>query len=408
MKYCSNCGNAMQDDMLFCQKCGTKFDTEFNNINNSEYTKISKMKSYNLCLDSDVITWKLIQDDGKYSANLVSKQDKICTEFCEVISDILSKITDDTRNILEDEVYIYVLKMGIDMCENSKEMLENYSGYKELFDEGKKLNFKGQLDDNEFLDDMANMDLMYKTVAHLQGVHAVRIKKILDKEVISNNEKYINLLSRFAQCYNDMWYALVKRFTDFYLVPGKDLFTQSWENYCELIDGLSQSIVDTLDESGWSYILNYLAKHHGANQFRIDFIKERDSLRDCKRLEEKAEADKKYWILHPTEYERKLLLEQEIKKAQEIVEETKNQQMEIVNKKWNTEDEIYRLQNEIDDKQKSIERLKKKIWGKRKAQEEIIDLEKTISSLRTQEEMEKNRLFNLKSPLKNVQFSLEK
>ena len=25
MKYCTNCGNPMEDDMKFCQKCGTKF-----------------------------------------------------------------------------------------------------------------------------------------------------------------------------------------------------------------------------------------------------------------------------------------------------------------------------------------------------------------------------------------------
>lgn len=26
MKYCAKCGNPMDDDMMFCQKCGTKFE----------------------------------------------------------------------------------------------------------------------------------------------------------------------------------------------------------------------------------------------------------------------------------------------------------------------------------------------------------------------------------------------
>ncbi len=36
MKYCAKCGNPMEDDMMFCQKCGTKFEgiasTALNNI----------------------------------------------------------------------------------------------------------------------------------------------------------------------------------------------------------------------------------------------------------------------------------------------------------------------------------------------------------------------------------------
>lgn len=45
MKYCSKCGNPMEDEMLFCQKCGTRVanpstaDTAINGLENAQSNK---------------------------------------------------------------------------------------------------------------------------------------------------------------------------------------------------------------------------------------------------------------------------------------------------------------------------------------------------------------------------------
>lgn len=43
MKYCVNCGNELKDDMLFCEKCGTKVEKESKKINGMDVEKIKNL-----------------------------------------------------------------------------------------------------------------------------------------------------------------------------------------------------------------------------------------------------------------------------------------------------------------------------------------------------------------------------
>ena len=74
MKYCANCGNPMEDDMLFCQKCGTKFQ-DIVITKGANLDKLEKMKKYNLVLDSSTFTWEYLREDGKRAADICLKQD---------------------------------------------------------------------------------------------------------------------------------------------------------------------------------------------------------------------------------------------------------------------------------------------------------------------------------------------
>ena len=77
MKYCVKCGNRMEDDMLFCQKCGTRADGMRTASQNDIEAKIGKMKQYNLALDSSVVTWEYLCEDGNRSGTIAVKQDKM-------------------------------------------------------------------------------------------------------------------------------------------------------------------------------------------------------------------------------------------------------------------------------------------------------------------------------------------
>lgn len=45
MKYCAKCGNPMEDDMMFCQKCGAKFEGVVLDVTNDIEVKLAKMKN---------------------------------------------------------------------------------------------------------------------------------------------------------------------------------------------------------------------------------------------------------------------------------------------------------------------------------------------------------------------------
>ena len=84
MKYCAKCGNPMDDDMMFCQKCGTKFEGVISS-GNSIQTKLEQMKKYNLVIDAQTISWEYLREDGERSGQITVKQDKLCLELVDLI-----------------------------------------------------------------------------------------------------------------------------------------------------------------------------------------------------------------------------------------------------------------------------------------------------------------------------------
>lgn len=224
MKYCAKCGNPMDDDMMFCQKCGTKFEGVISS-GNSIQTKLEQMKKYNLVIDAQTISWEYLREDGERSGQITVKQDKLCLELVDLIKDILNTVTEKDKDIVEREVYTYVLQMATRLCREGEKLFANYSGYKELFDMGSGLVQRGQLNAATFLDQMINQDYVYKAIAGLQGLHSSRIKDALDEKVIYDNMEYKNLTKQLAQAYNDMWTKCIKRYTDFLQVLERVLLT---------------------------------------------------------------------------------------------------------------------------------------------------------------------------------------
>ena len=422
MKYCAKCGNPMEDDMMFCQKCGTKFEGIASTALNNIEVKLAKMKKYNLVIDAQTISWEYLREDGERAGNITVKQDKLCQELSDLIKDILESVSDNDRDLVEREVYTYILQMGYRMCKEGEKLFANYSGFKELFDMGNGLVQSGQLDAGTFLGQMMEQDYVYKVIAGLQGLHSSRIKEMLDENVIYNNMEYRGLTKQLAQAFNDMWVKCIKRYTDFFLSPGEDYINQNWDIYNVLLKGLPLSVVDMLDEHGWQLALDDWEKNHNGWQYKKNFIKKGDQQRDAKRKKEQEIEDKKYWESHPEEFA-------ETKKKQESIAEIRKKIQKMIKEKVSAEtekrpfdDKKEDIQRGIDEKQNRIEKLGKKIFGKKKAEEEIEEIKPQIEKLRNelQEVNEKIQVYQksifdketeikaLEREIKNIEQEIEK
>ncbi len=49
----------------------------------------------------------------KRAGNITVKQDKLCQELSDLIKDILESVSDNDRDLVEREVYTYILQNGI-------------------------------------------------------------------------------------------------------------------------------------------------------------------------------------------------------------------------------------------------------------------------------------------------------
>lgn len=381
MKYCAKCGNPMEDDMMFCQKCGTKFEGVVTPILSDIETKIERMKKYNLVLDAQSITWEYLREDGERAGNITTKQDKLCVELAELIKDILANVSDDERDLVEREVYTFVLQMGYRMCKEAEKMYANYSGFKELFDMGNQLCMRGQLDSSTFLNQMIQQDMVYKIIASLQGLHTYRIKEVLDENVIWDSMEFRNMTKQLAMAYNSMWYRCIKRHTDFYASPSKDLICKNWDIYTEILKGLPLSDILSLDENGWMLALDDAAKNHNEIQFKRDFLKKREEQRNAQRKKEQEIADKKYWDSHSDEYKQL----QENKKAIAEIKiniDAISKEISLMEKdKKPLDEKKANIEVSISDKKQKIEKLGKKIFGKKKAEDDIQVLNGEIDTL---------------------------
>ncbi len=367
--------------MMFCQKCGTKFVGVVSDNQSEIENQLAKMKKYNLVLDSQAITWEYLRDDGERAGNICVKQDKLCEDLIAVIKEILENTTYEDKDFVEREVYTFVLKMGIRMCNEGAKMFSNYAGFKELFDMGNNLVRSGQLNPATFLNQMIEQDYVYKAVSGLQGLHSSRIKDALDADTISNNLEYQNLTKQLAQAFNQMWYACIKRYKDFFACPGQEFINQNWDCYLTILKGLPISVIDTLDENGWMIALDNEEKENNGAQYKRTFLHNREQYRNSLRVAEKERKDKEYWQSHPEQYEafeRNNIKTAEIRTSINAVDKDISA---IENNVRSLQEAKVGVERTISEKQRKIEKLKNKIFGKKKAEEEIKVLYNEINNL---------------------------
>ena len=381
MKYCAKCGNPMEDDMMFCQKCGTKFEGVIASAQTGIEAKIAKMKKYNLVIDASSMSWQYVHDDTERAGNVLVKQNQMCHELQDLIVDILSSVDDKNKDSVEKEVYTYILDMGRRMCLEGAKMFADYSGYKELFDQGNSLVQIRRIEPAQFLGQMQQVDIPYKSISGVQGLNAWELKEKLNADVIYNNLEYWELTKKFAQAFNEMMAKEIKRYTDFFLSPGIEHINTNWDMYVTILKGLPMSMIDTLDESGWKAILDDREKNHNGGQFKREFLRKRDEQREEQRKKEQEIEDKKYWEIHPEEYKQLESNKAKIAEIMTAIDSVEQEIRSLENAKKPLDNKKIDIESSISYKKYNVDKLGKKIFGKKKAEAEIQVLNGEIEKL---------------------------
>ena len=203
----------------------------------------------------------------------------------------------------------------------------------------------------------------------LSVVHA------LDEKVIYDNMEYKNLTKQLAQAFNDMWTKCIKRYTDFFASPGESFINTNWDNYNIILKGLPISMIDTLDEHGWNLALDDWEKNHNGAQYKRNFLNKRDAHRD-----EMRKKSRKLLIINIGNLIQKNLLKQ--RKSRKKISEITKEKVSIETEKHPFDNKSDDIKKDIDEKQSRIEKLGKKIFGKKKAEEEIITIKPEIDKLK--------------------------
>ena len=381
MKYCAKCGNPMEDDMMFCQKCGTKFEGVIASAQTGIEAKIAKMKKYNLVIDASSMSWQYVHDDTERAGNVLVKQNQMCHELQDLIVDILSSVDDKNKDSVEKEVYTYILDMGRRMCLEGAKMFADYSGYKELFDQGNSLVQIRRIEPAQFLGQMQQVDIPYKSISGVQGLNAWELKEKLNADVIYNNLEYRELTKKFAHAFNEMMAKEIKRYTDFFLSPGIEHINTNWDMYVTILKGLPMSMIDTLDESGWKAILDDREKNHNGGQFKREFLRKRDEQREEQRKKEQEIEDKKYWEIHPEEYKQLESNKAKIAEIMTAIDSVEQEIRSLENAKKPLDNKKIDIESSISYKKYNVDKLGKKIFGKKKAEAEIQVLNGEIEKL---------------------------
>jgi len=360
----------MEDDMLFCQKCGTKFE-EVAIDRNDIKVKIAKMKKYNLVINATSMPWEYVKEDFERTGNILVKQNNMCHELQELIVDILNSADEENRNLVERDVYTYILNMCRRMCEEGAKMFANRSGYKELFDQGNSLVIAGKLSPNQFMECVYQVDIPYKKISGVQGLNAYELKEKLSEDVIYNNLEFRELTRKFAQAYNDMMLQEIKRHTDFFLGPSIEHINMMWDMYVTILKGLPQSTVDKLDERCWIFILDNQERNYNGAQYKREFLKKRDYQRNVQRKKEQEIENKKYWESHPEEYRQMEINRTKLSELSSNIVTINKEICSMGNIIYSLNEKKVNIEAKISDKKQKIEKLGKKILGKKKAEEEI-------------------------------------
>ena len=380
MKYCVKCGNRMEDDMLFCQKCGTKSNEGENVSQNDIEIKINKMKQYNLALDSSVVTWEYLCEDGNRSGTIAVQQDKMSEELAALISGILKSANKDEMDFVEREVYTFALKSACKLCRESEKFYADYTGFGDVFKTAKWAADVSKKPQRVLAQEMCDLDYPYKATIGLQSLYASRLKDVLDENVIYENLEYRTLTKELAEAFNLMWKAGAKRYIDFLASVPTALIDQSWSFYEVIIKGLPIFVVDALDESGWDLAINDVAVNQGNISYKQNFLQKRNQQRDNLRKLE----DERYWVTHPSEY---AIYSENLAKISEINSSIKVVEAEIQSINANRQSlssKKAEYENKITEAQRRIEKLSGKIFGKKKAEEEIKSLYEEINNLTVQ------------------------
>lgn len=381
MKFCGNCGNQMNDDMLFCQKCGTKFAGAENDPLKS---KVDELKASNLIVDTSVVKWDyILKTEGTGAAELIKTQYDLTNAVCAQIKEILAENKGDNAAANEREVYNYVLDSAIELVKNGWAILNDCSGAMEYRNNSMEYAMAGGHETYvEYCKVLDGLDGFWRQLGLSQLTAAVNTKGELDPDVINEDPEYQQKAIDLVFLLNGAWGALADRIVVFGAPTGDGLFDTMhvsslvepqdavWSLFTKAIKGVNSYAVESLESTSWFKHLDDCEKEKTG--YKEDFANRYEAFiaSYCK------EESEQYWGRHPE----KLALKQEYDAQIEALAKEKAP-LEAKREELHKERSAYACQEDslgkrLEGNNKRIDELGRKIFGKKKAQEEIEEIKK--------------------------------
>ena len=317
MKYCTNCGNQMRDDMLFCPKCGNKFEAP-DGIAESD-PRLASLREFNLVMDPAEVTWEYVHDlEGEDSAELTLAHDKMCQEYRASLSEIINGAS--TSEPGKTAAALHALEMSRDMLLSAKAMLEDIESLKKF-----KMVFVAavaggaDLEFSEFPVLLSRADYPFYILSSINLIHVGAIARELPHSMVNGHPLCLRAAVECAKAFVAAWKALLARLEEYPTgldvtrAPSTGQMEQIWDAYCALTEPLSISDVRAIDESTWSDSISLVKQWAECQGQPADEFANGMNRKIRQRLEQKAEREEaSYWAEHPEKAEEKAALDNQL------------------------------------------------------------------------------------------------
>lgn len=377
MKYCTKCGHALEDNMTFCPECGTKYHEGRSDQSNALLdSEIEKLKGYAVHFEPSVIDWSFITGlDAQGKGELATKQDHLCIEMVGLIQNLVEECRGDSS--AEREVYSCALEEAAQLIFSAKTLLDNCEPLIRV-QEG----FTPKIGIERTTRALNEIDRDFRSIAIFQLLHASRIKKALDVNAIRKSKAYREKVLKLANSLSETWEIYARRECSFFEASNngevfkfvsinsiKKRLEDIWGFYMDIVEGLNYNEIEALDLSKWEDQPKELNSTDKA--FWDGFIKVmHQQLDDLKNKE-----DALMWNAHPEKKARKTELDAEIGKIKVELAPKLTERDALAKHKKRLEEAQQNSEKRIAENEARIIALKKKLFGKTKAQAEAISLE---------------------------------
>lgn len=365
MKYCVKCGNPMNDDMLFCQKCGTKSEMMVSSDAEIE-EKMNSLNQYDICYKN--ISWESMVNENTF-VDFLGKRDYISQDLNNLIDEILALTNENNRKNICDRLYEYIYKTSHELLSTAIRQLNDKSERDQYNEKLQRAFRAGQITSDAAINILTNTESNFIIIVTLNFLYSSTLIKHVDKK-----DKYYNDYCRretvlVANQYNQLFAELNKRREGFLIPTPYKMAQQIIDNYFEIMCGLRKDDLKQISDDIWekhAQVLESSGSREDARQFR-------DALKEGRLKVEKVsnEIEEEYWKNHPElGNQRKELEDEKIKLLQECAP-FKGDIANADRKLSNYTSKVDILKREISDLEREISKLQGKIFGKKKAEEDI-------------------------------------
>ncbi len=387
---CRNCGYELPLGSLVCKKCSTRLPKI--EVSPATKQKIEDIKRIDLHNSTRILSWDYIHNHTKEFGDISIKLEHKVRNFNGEVFSLLSASSEEELPYVVEVIYPYVLNEAIKFVQRAENLVGDIYEFKKAYDLGYKLVQYNKLDAEKFLTQMLNLDQPFKVGCAFIAQLSSRMVEILDPVIINQEIRYRTMNKHLARIFNQFLEKFVDRYIRYHMHPGVDLLESFWERYAVILKGLTSKEIYELDEEGWHTALNDWAKKHNGTDYKRKFTERRQAFLQDKENYEKECIANEYWKNHPEEHKKALQGKERIKQLESKIESIKSKQDILWDVRNTLKDQLPQYDRKVAENESEIERLKKKIFGKKKAATRITTLEAEINSLFEEKKLVQKKL----------------